>query len=111
MNVENAKKPSLALGNEGKQTLHPPVKVPKISTHTCNPLGVYYFSLQFFLKALLIEVAPRRKMLETYSASGTTVRMKSLTLSSLPHLCAQGKMKDGTGSMTGRREGTRDGYE
>ena len=111
MNVENAKKPSLALGNEGKQTLHPPVKVPKISTHTCNPLGVYYFSLQFFLKALLIEVAPRRKMLGTYSASGTTVRMKSLMLSSLPHLCAQGKMKDGTGSMTGRREGTRDGYE
>ena len=111
MNVKNAKKPSLALGNEGKQTLRPPVKVPEIFTHTCSPLGVYYFSLQFFLKALLTAVAPRRKMLETFSASGTTVRMKSLILSSLPLLCSQGKMKEGTGSMTGRREGTRDGYE
>ena len=111
MNVKNATKPSLALGNEGKQTLRPPVKVPEIFTHTCSPLGVYYFSLQFFLKALLTAVAPRRKMLETFSASGTTVRMKSLILSSLPLLCSQGKMKEGTGSMTGRREGTRDGYE
>ena len=109
MNAENAKKPSLALGNEGKQTLHPPVKVPEISTYTCNPLGVYYFSLQFFLKALLTAVAPRRKMLETYSASCISVRMKSLILSSLPHLCTQGKVKEGTGSMTGKREGTKDG--